>query len=121
MEINERIRVLREFRKLTLNDLSIKSGLSLSTIAKFESSKPPDIQRSSLIALAKALEIDGDYFLTTESKRTMEYYFKREKGYAIAVAINSIPDEKERKIIHIVVDAFCDRRMADAHNEEKKV
>ena len=120
MEINERIRVLREFRKLTLNDLSNKSGLSLSTIAKLES-KPPDIQRSSFISLAKALEIDGDYFLTTESKRTMEYYFKREKGYAIAVAISSIPDEQERKLIHIVVDAFCDRRMADAHNEEKKV
>jgi transcriptional regulator with XRE-family HTH domain len=121
MEINERIRVLREHRQLTLNELAKKTGMNLSTVARFESNDPPDIQRSSLMKLAKALQIDGDYFLTTESKRTMDYYFKREKGYAIAVAITEVPDEKERELIHIYFDAICDRRVADARDERKKL
>lgn len=121
MEINERIRVLREFRKLSQIDLSERTGLSVSAINKYESEKAPDIQRSSLIKLAHALQIDGDYFLTEEPKRTMEYYFKREKGYAIAVALSALPDDNEREILHTIVDAFCDKRSAEARDKEKKL
>jgi transcriptional regulator with XRE-family HTH domain len=119
MEINERIRALREHRELSQQQLGIKAGLSKNTIKKFESPNPGDIQRSSLIKLATALEIDGDYFLATDKNRTIEYYFKRTLGFPLAVALSAIPDEAERKTLQKVVDSFGAMAKLDAYNAEK--
>ncbi len=55
--ISERIRALREAAAISQQDLAVKADLSLSLVAKLEQGKKADPRTSTLLALAKALQV----------------------------------------------------------------
>jgi transcriptional regulator with XRE-family HTH domain len=55
--ISERIRTLREAAAISQQDLAMKADLSLSLVAKLEQGKKADPRTSTLLALAKALQV----------------------------------------------------------------
>lgn len=50
-----RIREIREEKKMTQEELEIKSGISRQTISAIENGKTKDVKSGTLIAIAEAL------------------------------------------------------------------
>jgi transcriptional regulator with XRE-family HTH domain len=63
--LNRRLRMTREARALTLEELGRKTGLNLGTISRLER-EPRDPRASSLVRLAEALEVSVPFLLGTE-------------------------------------------------------
>lgn len=61
--IGHRIRSCREERGLTLKDVAAKSGVSLSTISRYERGEFDLIKLPVVTAIANALHVDPDYIL----------------------------------------------------------
>lgn len=81
--LNERIKYLRELRKLTQSELAKKAGITQGSLAHFEAGKTsPSVQ--TLMALASALEISPAIFFTSDDvlvfdlKKIQERYKKLE-------------------------------------------
>lgn len=70
VSLGERIRSVRELRGLTLEDLSSRTGISLSTLKQIEANKiiPP---LGELIKLGKAMEMKMGYFISPGVEKTM--------------------------------------------------
>jgi transcriptional regulator with XRE-family HTH domain len=63
--LNERIKYLRELRKMTQSELAKKAGITQGSLAHFESGKnSPSVQ--TLMSLARALEISPAIFFTND-------------------------------------------------------
>jgi transcriptional regulator with XRE-family HTH domain len=55
--ISQRIRTLREATGLSQQEIAVKGDLSLSLVAKLEQGKKADPRASTLLALARALDV----------------------------------------------------------------
>jgi transcriptional regulator with XRE-family HTH domain len=68
MTIGQRVRVLRQKRKLTQRGLAIKSGLDNSAISRIETDQRRPNQ-DTLIVLAKTLGVSTDFILTGKEQK----------------------------------------------------
>ncbi|MGQ9694327.1 MAG: helix-turn-helix domain-containing protein [Thermodesulfobacteriota bacterium] len=70
VSLGERIRSVRELRGLTLEDLSSRTGIGVSTLKQIEANKliPP---LGELIKLGKALEMKMGYFISPGVEKSM--------------------------------------------------
>ena len=69
LTIQERLKDLREERSLTLEQLSVKTGISKSALGKYEADDFKDISPFSMVELAKFYGVSTDYLLgLTEQK-----------------------------------------------------
>jgi transcriptional regulator with XRE-family HTH domain len=66
----DRLREIREARGLTQNELAAVTGIHPQQIYKIENGKILSPGASTLIALAKCLEVSTDYLLGLTSERT---------------------------------------------------
>jgi len=95
--LNERIKYLRELRAMTQAELAKGAGITLGSLAHFESGKnSPSVQ--TLMALAKALEISPAIFFTTDDVLVFDLE-KIESKYKSA---QELPDRLYRDL-HTVV------------------
>ena len=69
LTIQERLKDLRVERGLTLEQLSVETGISKSALGKYEADDFKDISPFSMVALAKFYGVSTDYLLgLTEQK-----------------------------------------------------
>jgi putative transcriptional regulator len=66
MPLKERLRELRKAADLTQQDLAVKSGLTLSAVVQLESGKIKDPRMTTLLALARALNVTLDELVSQE-------------------------------------------------------
>jgi transcriptional regulator with XRE-family HTH domain len=64
--IARKVKEFRESKGLSQQELAVKAGLSISEVAQIEQGKKADLRMSTVIALAKALEIDVGQLLPAE-------------------------------------------------------
>lgn len=70
LTIQERIRDLRYEKRLTLEELSDKTGLSKSALGSYESNDTKDISHYATMQLAKFYGVTTDYLLGLSEQRT---------------------------------------------------
>lgn len=71
LTIQERIRDLRQEKKLTLEQLSEQTGLSKSALGSYESNDTKDISHYAIIRLAKFYGVTTDYLLGISEQKTV--------------------------------------------------
>ena len=71
LTIQERIRDLRQEKKLTLEQLSEQTGLSKSALGSYESNDTKDISHYAIIRLAKFYGVTTDYLLGISEQMTV--------------------------------------------------
>ncbi|WP_279716762.1 XRE family transcriptional regulator [Chelonobacter oris] len=69
--IGNRIRELREFKKVSRNAMAEKLGLSLSALQNWETNQTEPVA-SMIITLAEELEVSPNYLLTGETDATLD-------------------------------------------------
>ncbi len=74
LTIQERIRDLRQEKKLTLEQLSEQTGLSKSALGSYESNDTKDISHYAIIKLAKFYGVTTDYLLGVSEQKTVGGY-----------------------------------------------
>ena len=72
LTIQERIRDLRYEKRLTLEELSDKTGLSKSALGSYESNDTKDISHYAIMQLAKFYGVTTDYLLGLSEQKTAE-------------------------------------------------
>ncbi len=80
LTIQERIRDLRYEKRLTLEELSDKTGLSKSALGSYESNDTKDISHYAIMQLAKFYGVTTDYLLGLSEK-------KRQRIHPVSVRI----------------------------------
>lgn len=71
LTIQERLKDLRIERKLTLEQLAEKTGISKSALGKYETEEYKDMSPFNLVTLAKFYGVSTDYLLgLTEQKKS---------------------------------------------------
>lgn len=70
LTIQERIRDLRYEKRLTLEELSDKTGLSKSALGSYESNDTKDISHYAIMQLAKFYSVTTDYLLGLSEQKT---------------------------------------------------
>ncbi|MDO4778494.1 MAG: helix-turn-helix transcriptional regulator [Tissierellia bacterium] len=56
--MNNKLKEVRENKGISQEELSLKSGVSRTTISSLENQKAMDVKSSTLISLANALEME---------------------------------------------------------------
>lgn len=91
--LNERIRYLRDLRKLTQTDLAKKAGITQGSLAQLESGKSsPSV--ATLMSLASALEISPAIFFVTDEVLVFDLKKIREKYKSL----DQLPDRLYRDL-----------------------
>jgi transcriptional regulator with XRE-family HTH domain len=71
-KIGTKIRALRLSKKLTLDQLAERAGLSKSYLWELENKDPPRPSAEKLVGLAKALEVTVDYFVGDDTPEELQ-------------------------------------------------
>lgn len=99
MNIGDRIRLLRETKGMTQDELAQKIGYkSRSTIGKIELGKM-EITQSSLIQIAKLLDTTPAYLMGWEDKNPSQ---EDAEILTIAKKIHDLPPENKKIIIDLI-------------------
>lgn len=118
--IGSKIRKMRRSRKMTYEELGAESGLTPDTIRGVEKGDilPPV---SSIIKIAKALQIDSGDLLSEEErvsaeKRKIESYEKRTREYAYR-SLTPNARNKHMKAFHVTIDPQQAHKMVEYQHE----
>jgi transcriptional regulator with XRE-family HTH domain len=65
MSLGERLKLIRERRGLSQNELSRRSGVRQALISELEAGKKTDTTGGALVRLARVLAVSVDYLLGT--------------------------------------------------------
>ena len=63
MPISEKLKMLRDRRGLTLDELAEQTGLSRSALSNYESNESKEVSQFALVVLAKFYGVSTDYLL----------------------------------------------------------
>ena len=87
MKLNDKIKVAREAKEWTQDDLAKASGVPLPSIKRYESTSDNNITLNNLHKIAKALEYDLTYFLDSDIKShpNEKQYIMEEKDFKALV------------------------------------
>jgi len=118
--IGSKIKKMRRSRKMTYEELGAESGLTPDTIREIERGDilPPV---SSIIKIAKALQIDSGDLLSDEEresaeKRKIESYEKRTREYAYR-ALTPNARNKHMKAFHVTIEPQQAHKMVEYQHE----
>lgn len=70
MEIGEKIKVLREQRSMTLEELGNKVGVGKSTVRKWENGMIANMRRDKIAKLANALQCSPTYLMRWDEQNS---------------------------------------------------
>lgn len=70
--VGDRIKTLRNQKKLTLDQLADQAGLSKSYLWELENKDPPRPSAEKLAGIAKSLEVTVDYLLGSDPSEKLE-------------------------------------------------
>ena len=74
--IAKRVKVLREKAEMNQTELAKASGVPQTTISRIESGKVEQLRSETLIRLAEALKVPGDYLVGRANSLTPEDVFR---------------------------------------------
>ncbi len=96
--LNERIKYLRELRKMTQTELAQKAGITQGSLAHFEAGKnSPSVQ--TLVALAKGLETSPAIFFTNDDVLVFDLKKIRDRYKQV----EDLPDKLYRDLNTVVI------------------
>lgn len=80
MPISEKLKMLRDRRGLTLDELAERTGLSRSALSNYETNESKEVSQFALVTLAKFYGVSTDYLLDPHF-RNPNILPKRKNGY----------------------------------------
>ena len=80
MPISEKLKMLRDRRGLTLDELAEQTGLSRSALSNYETNESKEVSQFALVTLAKFYSVSTDYLLDPHF-RNPNILPKRKNGY----------------------------------------
>lgn len=83
MELNEKIKYLREKENMTLEELAQKVGVSASTILRYETGDIKNLRRDKIKNLADALNTTPAYLMGWEEEKKEDEIYKYKNIYPI--------------------------------------
>jgi transcriptional regulator with XRE-family HTH domain len=113
----EKMRKLRKEKKISLEEISKKTGLPISFLTDIEEGKiSPSV--SDIIQISKVFSIDSGAFLSVKEreKKRIESYTKRSESYSYKVLT---PDAKKThlKAFLVTIEPKQDHKMVEYHHE----
>ncbi|MDQ1330496.1 MAG: hypothetical protein QG578_759 [Thermodesulfobacteriota bacterium] len=117
-QVGNKIRKVREEKKVPLDQIANETGFSIDYLKKIEAGKvfPPV---GALLQIAKALEIDSGYFLreqeSTLNKR-IKAYTKRTENYAYT-SLTPGAENKHLKAFKVTVEPLQDHKGVGYHHD----
>ena len=109
MEIGERIRKIRESKKMSQKEVTVISGVGTAMYSRIESGKTePSITTLEKIALALRVGL-SDFFHEDAPAQDVEVNTYDSSLMERVKLIDTLPDE-EKKTVFSIVDAFVGKR-----------
>lgn len=103
LTIQERIRDLRQEKKLTLEQLSEQTGLSKSALGSYESNDTKDISHYAIIRLAKFYGVTTDYLLGISEQKTVGGYIYVSRLRLYSKTGVTTPEKVNRRLLQELV------------------
>lgn len=107
MEVGQKIRKARLEKRLTQQELGEIVGVQKSAIAKYESGRVVNIKRSTLLKIAKTLEISpGELFIDISSKEVAGFHTKILTDFEVTdmLEIYYKLNDENKKLVRTLVD-----------------
>ena len=83
MPISEKLKMLRDRRGLTLDELAERTGLSRSALSNYETNESKEVSQFALVTLAKFYGVSTDYLLGVERLETVNVTGLNEEDIAL--------------------------------------
>ena len=83
MPISEKLKMLRDRRGLTLDELAEQTGLSRSALSNYETNESKEVSQFALVTLAKFYGVSTDYLLGVERLETVNVTGLNEEDIAL--------------------------------------
>ena len=106
MEMGERIKMLREQRGMTLEELGNKIGVGKSTVRKWETGAIANMRRDKIQKLADALGVSPGYLMGWDDVQTSGH----KKGYYSPETAKAAQEMLDDPDLHALMDAARDAR-----------
>jgi transcriptional regulator with XRE-family HTH domain len=113
--LGDKIKQLRENRKLTQQELANKLDIAQSTIGMIEGNKRP-AGRKTLVKLADFFNVTVDYLLCDNEQPEATNEIKKERDYSLSIKEQENIDDEAKKIIDELSMSFSKNK--DSLNEE---
>lgn len=131
MDFAKKLKELRIQKKLTQEELSKKSGISLKTISRYELGETLPRTKKYYTKLEQALDLDRDYFKSQESdflinvQENFGYKGVRDaeeliNGMVGLMAGGELPEEDKKTILNALQEAFYMAKMENKKYTPKK-
>jgi len=131
MNFAQQLKDLRKERNLTQEELAKKTGISLRTISRYELGETLPRTKKYYEKIAKALEVDDDYFLSQEANFLInarnEFGYKGAKdaeelvnGMIGLMAGGELPDDDKATILDAMQEAFYMAKLENKKYTPKK-
>ena len=98
MTLGEKIRARRKELGMTMDDLGKAIGVQRSAINKYEKNMIKDVKRSTIAALAKALNVSPLYLLDDEPRNILTSRLEPTKSKRL-FAMDAMPKTPESRVI----------------------
>jgi mannose-6-phosphate isomerase-like protein (cupin superfamily) len=110
MDIHQRLRVLREQRKISLRALSRKTGIATSFLSVLEKG-PNNVSIATLKAILDSLGTTlGEFFSEAPTSRTKVIYRKRElvevSGQRSGISFHEVAAGRRRRKLQLLVEEY---------------
>ncbi|NLD16635.1 MAG: helix-turn-helix transcriptional regulator [Tissierellia bacterium] len=131
MNFAQQLKDLRKEKNLTQEELAKKTGISLRTISRYELGETLPRTKKYYEKIAKALEVDDDYFLSQEANFLInarnEFGYKGAKDAEELVnrmiglmAGGELPDDDKATILDAMQEAFYMAKLENKKYTPKK-
>jgi transcriptional regulator with XRE-family HTH domain len=131
MNFAQQLKDLRKEKNLTQEELAKKTGISLRTISRYELGETLPRTKKYYEKIAKALEVDDDYFLSQEANFLInarnEFGYKGAKdaeelvnGMIGLMAGGELPDDDKATILDAMQEAFYMAKLENKKYTPKK-
>lgn len=102
--LNERLEDLRNGRKLTLKDLSEKTGVDISTLSRIENGQVRKVGDDVLLKLAKYFGVSTDFLLGLTDIPDKKNYTIEELGLSPQAARNLYTGTVDNRVINLLLE-----------------
>lgn len=103
MNIGKKIKMAREQKNMTLDEVARRCGTTRQTIYKYENEIVTNIPYDRIILLSKALDVTPSYLFGWEEKKSSPAEIELSEGQRLLLDLyDQLPEDKQRMFIEML-------------------
>lgn len=103
MSIGQRIKVAREQKKMTLDEVAQRCQTTRQTIFKYENEIVTNIPYDKIVLLASALDVTPSYLFGWDEKEAPPAEPKLSEGERMLLDLfNQVPEDKKKLVLEMI-------------------